>query len=47
MIKKNSTFPLSEAVSARMTEEIRISSVFFFFAAAVLAQTVTPTTKPN
>jgi hypothetical protein len=47
MIKKNSTFPLSAAVATRMTEEIRISFVFLFFAAALLAQTITPTTKPN
>ncbi len=37
MIKKNSTFPLSAAVATRMTEEIRISFVFLFFAAALLA----------
>jgi hypothetical protein len=36
MIKKNSTFPLSAAVAATMTEEIRINFVFLFFAAAVL-----------
>ena len=47
MIKKNSTFPLSAAVATRMAEEIRISFVFLFFAAALLAQIVTPTTKPN
>jgi len=47
MIKKNSTFPLSAGVATRMTEEIRISFVFLFFAAALLAQTITPTTKPN
>jgi len=47
MIKKNSTFPLSAAVATRMTEEIRISLGFLFFAAALLAQTITPTTKPN
>ena len=47
MIKKNSTFPLSAAVATRMTDEIRISFVFLFFAAALLAQTITPTTKPN
>jgi len=47
MITKNSTFPLPAAVAARMADEIRISFVFSFFAAAVLAQTITPTTKPN
>ncbi len=47
MIKTNSTFPLSAAVAIRMTEEIQISFVFLFFAAALLAQTITPTTKPN
>jgi len=39
MIQRNSTFLLPP------TEEIRISFVFLFFAAALLAQTITPTTK--
>jgi len=45
MIKTNSTFPLPAAAAARMSEEIRISFVFLFFAAALLVQTITPTTK--
>jgi hypothetical protein len=45
MIKRNSTFPLSAAVAARMTEDNRISFAFLFFAAGLFAQAITPTTK--
>jgi hypothetical protein len=45
MIKKNSTYLLSAAVASGMTEEMRISFVFLFFAASVLAQT-TPAPAP-
>src|SRR5260370_8098181 len=47
MIKKNSTFPLPATVAARITDEIRISFVFLFFAAAVLAQTTDAPAPPG
>ena len=46
MIKRTSTFPVSAAGAARMTEEVQISFAFLFFAAALLAQTTAAPAPP-